>query len=254
MNVLLTTATIVPPKGATALVVTDPKQRLLDYQGAFRLHISWLGTLFDRIVFAENSQSDVTSLKDIAAEAKVTDRVEFVSFNGLNYPPINGRGYGEFLLIDEAMKRSSQLAALGPSDIIWKLTGRYRVLNMPAMVASATKPFDLYLDLKDRSITGKRQAWSDLRLFAFTKPGYARFLKDAYVDLNESTKHRPPAVSMRHRMTPFLGDATFTPRFTREPLVDGIRGVDGQNYWALRNRWKYVVRSATRAWWPRLWI
>src|SRR4051794_13494247 len=95
-NVLLLTATVRPPAGMPALARTDSDARLNDYCRGLEHYIRLLGRCLDAIVFAENSASDLSRLRDLARAAKVEDRVEFVSFDGLDHPPAYGRGYGEF--------------------------------------------------------------------------------------------------------------------------------------------------------------
>ena len=64
-NVLLLTATVTPPAGVPSLQRTNPAQRLRDYEEALSFYLPLVGTTFDAIVFAENSASDITSLKQM---------------------------------------------------------------------------------------------------------------------------------------------------------------------------------------------
>jgi histone H3 len=104
---VLLTATITPPPGATHLARTDPKIRLGDYRKAFDFYCSALAAgVIDQLIFAENSQSDIRSLRDVTEKHGVTAKTEFISHPGLDYPPEYGRGYGEFMLVDRAMASS----------------------------------------------------------------------------------------------------------------------------------------------------
>ena len=98
--------------------------------------------------FFENSEADLSKLRQVAAKAGAQDRVEFLSFNGLDYPAKYGRGYGEFKLLDFAMNNSRILVSAKNSSILWKVTGRYRVLNIATMVRTAPSHFDLYCDTR----------------------------------------------------------------------------------------------------------
>ncbi|HEX5245081.1 MAG TPA: hypothetical protein VFW23_17615, partial [Tepidisphaeraceae bacterium] len=105
-RILLMTATIRPPAGARALKVRDPAVRLAEYDSALSFYCGLLGRGIDQIVFAENSEAELEPLRNRVAELGHFAGVEFLSFNGLDYPPQFGRGYGEFKLIDYAMAHS----------------------------------------------------------------------------------------------------------------------------------------------------
>ena len=135
-NVLLLTATVTPPIGMPLLARTDPVQRLQDYTQALRFYLPLLGSTFDSIVLAENSASDISSLRRLAVEKGAQERVEFLSFFGLDHPPSYGRGYGEFKLVDYAMRHSQ---FLNGDAYVWKCTGRYVVNSvLPANLHELT--------------------------------------------------------------------------------------------------------------------
>jgi hypothetical protein len=243
------TATITPPANARERVRDDPLLRLRDYEAALRFYVTLLGPGLDRIVFAENSSSDLSSLARICEEAGKRDAVEFISFYGLDYPPEYGRGYGEFRLLDYAMDHSTALGAFGPRDVIWKVTGRYIVRNLLDLFRTIPRSFDLYCDLRDRPMP-----WMDTRLFAVTRGGYDRLIRGTYSRLAESELRSSPEKEMRRHIGSLLPTGGIIPRFCTEPLVDGIRGNDGQNYARGKNLAKYMLRAAARKIAPFLWI
>src|ERR1700691_3034022 len=110
-NILLMTATITPPPGAILLSRANPKDRLNDYIAALQFYSGLSSKLFSAIVFVENSESDLTALRKIAETSSLP--IEFLSFNGLSYPPQWGRAYGEFHLFDYAMDNSTTLKTMG---------------------------------------------------------------------------------------------------------------------------------------------
>ena len=97
-NVLLLTATITPPAGVPLLARTDPKARLQDYEKGLQFYLQFINKGIDAIVFAENSNSDVSTLKNIVTQSGLQDAVEFLVFGGLDYPPSYGRAYGNLNL------------------------------------------------------------------------------------------------------------------------------------------------------------
>jgi hypothetical protein len=93
-NYLLLTATVTPPPNVPELARTDPAERMGDYVQAMGFYTGLIGPVFDKIVFAENSASDLEPVRDAVEASGVSDRVEFVSCHGLDYPAEYGRGYG----------------------------------------------------------------------------------------------------------------------------------------------------------------
>jgi hypothetical protein len=105
-NILLMTATITPPDHVPFLQRIDPHVRLQDYEKALKFYLSLMNRCIDSIIFAENSNSDVSVLQAIVDQAGVNEQVEFIVFDGLDYPPSYSRAYGEFKLIDYVMNNS----------------------------------------------------------------------------------------------------------------------------------------------------
>lgn len=245
--ILIMTATITPPPDAPHLLRTDPSLRVQDYRAALRFYMPLLGRLFDSIVFVDNSCSDLTALAD--SLEGVRDRVALVTFAGLNYPSRYGRAYGEFKLLDYAMANIPQLRDAEPHTRFWKVTGRYRVTNLPTVVENAPRSFCLYFDLKRYP-----NPWFDSRLMAWTSAGYRMFLQGIYEHLREDLFQRPSEVWLYLAVQPFLGTEGVIPRFTHVPRIEGIRGHDNRNYSSGLNVVKYFVRSAARRVFPKLWI
>src|SRR6185436_3153008 len=77
---LVMTATITPPPDAPGLTRTDPQLRHDDYQIALTHYCALLGDCLDGIVFAENSGSDLTDLRRLAAES-TAGPVEFLALD-----------------------------------------------------------------------------------------------------------------------------------------------------------------------------
>ncbi|MER3523375.1 MAG: hypothetical protein C4326_04740 [Ignavibacteria bacterium] len=245
--VLIMTATITPPSDAPHLLRSDPLLRLQDYRAALQFYVSLLDRLFDRIVFVDNSCSDLTSLAD--AIAGVRGRVELVTFAGLDHPSHYGRAFGEFKLLDYAMANIPSLRDAEPHTTFWKITGRYRVTNLTTIIEHAPRPFALYFDLKRYPIP-----WFDTRLMAWTSAGYRLILQGIYEHLREDLFHSPSEEWLYKAVQPFLRIEGVVPRFTRVPRIEGIRGHDNQSYSGGWNFLKYLLRSAARRVFPPLWI
>lgn len=83
------------------------------------------------------------------------------------------------------MTQSQQSATSTQGAIIWKITGRYVVKNLPSIIARAPKRFDAYVDMKNRPLR-----WMDMRLMAWTTTVYDRIFHGVVDDLG--------ATFMRH--------------------------------------------------------
>ncbi len=246
---LLLTATITPPPNARALVRVDPELRLLDYLWALEYYLKLPDEVIRRVVFVENSASDLGRLREVAGRYPGKE-VEFVSFFGLDYPPEYGRGFGEFKLLDHAIENSSTLAKLGPEDHVWKGTGRLRLLNFATMIRSAPAHYDIYCDLRNWPMP-----WMELRFFSFTVEGYRRHLMGIYQDVREDLKFGAAEWIMRQVITAKIGDPAIVPRFRRQPLVEGIQGSYNTNYaHGYKNKAKHAFRVAMRRVMPRVWV
>ena len=83
-HILLMTATITP-HNAPNLVRTDPVARLKDYEAALRFYLDLIDCPLYGIVFVENSDSDVTTLRKLVANRGLADRVEFLCNYGVHH-------------------------------------------------------------------------------------------------------------------------------------------------------------------------
>jgi hypothetical protein len=243
-HILLMTATILP-KNAPDLARVDPAVRLLDYRHALAFYLSLIDRPLDGIVFVENSDSDVSTLRQLVAAQGLTDRVEFLCNYGSHMYSEKGRAYGEFKLLGYAMTTSLMVREAGDAGVVWKITGRYIVRNLRSIIARAPKEFDAYFDMKDRPMR-----WMDMRLMAWTAKGYERVFR-GLPDVSDSPLNEK---MMRDYLPKHAQSARLVQRFRNEPLVDGVRGYDNQNYSKGKNRVKFYVRCVGRVLAPWYWI
>jgi hypothetical protein len=220
-NILLLTATITPPPNAAHLARTDPALRLQDYERALDQHLAELGRgVIDRLVFAENSASDVSSLIARADAVGLRDKTEFLVFDGLGYPPEYGRAYGEMRLVDHTMQHSKIIAAEDvAATMIWKLTGRYVVRNLEAIVARRPAAVDLYCNMRNYP-----RRWVDMYLMAWTRRGYEAFLREVAEQIRVGTPERPYGGSPEELLRDLLErphpGVRLAPRFNVTPIID----------------------------------
>jgi hypothetical protein len=175
--------------------------------------------------------------------------VEFVSFPGLDHPPQYGRAYGEFKLIDHVMAHS-RLIREAPTAKVWKITGRYRIVNLRQLIRRAPRHYDLYCNIRNWP-----SRWVDLGLIAWSAAGYDATLRGVYPELREDLLvDHAPEVRMRSLIDRLDGRARIVRRYTVEPRIDGIRGWDGRPYAHGLNGVKFHVRRVARRVAPWIWI
>jgi len=237
-NILLMTATVTP-RDSPELARVDPAMRLQDYAQALRFYLPQLATVIDGIVFVENSDSDVSALRDLASASGFGDRVEFIANYGVHSYPGHDRSLGEFKILERAMDYSRLIADAGADAVIWKVTGRYQVINLREMVVTAPRKFDLYCDLRQRP-----KDWADLRFMGWTRHGFARVLDKAAERLGQDP--REPVMYGHIKAHAGDADVRIVTRYRREPLIEGVRGWDNRHYSRGGALLKYYVRAATR--------
>jgi hypothetical protein len=247
-HILLLTATITPLQGINNLSYTDPARRLRDYELALEYYLR-IRRAGERIVFCENSGSDLSTLEDIARRMNAGHAIEFLSFEGNDFPPTYGRGYGEFKMVEHAMTASRTIQSTRDDDVIWKITGRYIVENLHAIIDTRPKNSALYCNYRDHP----KKGWMDLYLMAWTRASYRQYLSQVYMKLIDDPDGRP--VTAEHLMREHLTETRFAGpyRFRKTPKLIGIRGADGAGY-HLRGRGKYLLRNVMSIVAPWLWM
>jgi hypothetical protein len=248
-QILLLTATINPLRGIDNLRHIDPDARLREYAKALAFYLSQMKAN-ERLVFCENSGSDLSELQKVVAEHGAQERVEFLSFFGNDFPPSNGRGYGEFKLIQYAMENSRFIRHSSPTETaIWKITGRYIVSNLRYIIDSAPGDFKVYCNYRDYP----KKGWMDLYLVAWTPEGWNHYLDQVYHELIDSPDGLVVAEHMvRRRLDArgFKGPC----RLRATPELVGVRGADAKGYHSGKNRYKFMLRKTLRVVTPWLWI
>ena len=133
-----------------------------------------------------------------------------------------------------------------PHDtIFWKVTGRYKLKNLCRMVRTRPAEAEFYMDL--RNARGAR--WADMRVFSWTKSGYASMLTGAAPLLREDLRGSRPGEEaaydvVRDRMR--SGTTIVCTCFRTEPDLDGVRAFDNRNWSAGRQRLVSRIRQAQR--------
>jgi hypothetical protein len=245
--VLLMTATIQPPADAVNLVRRDVALRMEDYRGALKYYIALLERgVLSHIVFAENSNVDIAPLREITGRCRSPERVEFIQFDGLDHPGAYGRAYGEFKLMDHAMRNSEVIAGLAALDEVWKVTGRYIVTNLAELLAR--RRGNPVLRVHCRDYPGP---WADMYLMSWQPRFYAEHIQGLYHRLNEQETGVSERV-FRRVVEGWAADHDVAQRLKPVPELRGVRGFDGTDYGEARL--KRQIRRAVQTVAPWLWI
>ena len=168
---LLLTATIQVKNDMVFTARKDTISRLQDYKQALTL---WLAhPEVQSLVLVENSGSDLSELREIASRTP-EKTVEFLSFTAPPFDGALGKGYGEMICLEHALKHS-RLLARSPQFI--KATGRYYLANASRFLryVQAQSQTDVICDLL------LNLTWADSRVFA----GSTDFLRTLLFPLRE---------------------------------------------------------------------
>jgi hypothetical protein len=245
----LMTATITPPAGA--VVRANPLDRMNDYLESLKFYLSVPGHLIDRILFIDNSASDISPLAELAAGIQHDKIVEIISFDGNDHPPAYGKTYGEFKLIDFGLANTTLLKE---QDIFWKVTGRLRFRNIGEMIAALPPAYDVACDLHNLPLVGTGRLignrYMDLRTFSCTVRAYNLLFRKTYEPLTWRFDWR-----FLYRV---VDDARYKlniiPRFPIQPELEGISGRHNRAYDSGIQGTKGRLRTVLRRFAPWLWI
>jgi hypothetical protein len=249
---VLLTATITPPAGVPALARSEPADRLDDYERALAFYLGLPASVVDRVVFAENSASDLERLEHLVERHGDGKEVELLSFYGLDYPVEHGRGVGETKLIGTALERSRLFAELGDEDLFWKVTGRLRFTNLERLIASTPASCSLYADFRRYP-----RPWIDTRVFACTPNAFRSLLLPRLDLMRQDELDRQGYSAPEERLfKELLAERTrwrIVPRLRVEPRIEGYSGFDEDYARPTRRLWS-SVRAVSRRLFPGLWI
>lgn len=248
---LFLTATITPPAGVPQLARLDPDQRRRDYLDALAFYLGPGAVGFERIYFVENSGADLSEFDALIAKHGMSAKARAVSLFGLDYPPAYGRGYGEFKLLHEFHSKVAPFDQIGAADRFWKVTGRYKIRNLAAVIAGAKWGEDLYCHLRNRP-----RRWADLYVLGYTRVGHAKLMEGIYTRFREDVTGLASELLFRTIVDDLMNlkSLNVAPRLAQTPEVDGIRGADNTNYLSADNLWKLRARKLANRLLPFVWI
>lgn len=263
-STLIMTATIQPPLNAPELQRCDPELRLEDYLKSLDFYLDIDKKYIDKIIFAENSGSDLSRLKQLV-QKKANKQVEFISFVS-QCDPLLGKGYSELNILDKATTESELIME---NDFIWKVTGRLRVINLEKIIANAPANYDCYCDLRNLPVhflklvkdgwvwNGFR--WMDTRIFSCSVKGYKKYILNKNEQMTKPYNH---PLGNSYMIENFLFEIFYqaykdgdniVPRFKVQPIIEGVRGQSNRSYQTFQDICKMNLRRVSRKVLPFVW-
>ncbi|MNY15793.1 hypothetical protein D3C86_1490220 [compost metagenome] len=165
-------------------------------------------------------------------------RLEVLTFNGNNYDRRLGKGYGEAIILEYALGHSDIIRS---SDLIMKITGRHKVINVMSIVRQAynVDKLDILADLR------MMLSYADSRCFI----GSIAFFEEMIAskeDINDAAN-----VNFEHVLLNVIHSRMnkgfrfdLSRYFIRYSGMSGTNGLsfrDGWFYWFFKNL-KYMLR------------
>ncbi len=137
-TVLLLTAAI-DPGNVYGMKRVDKSNRLEDYKNSLKLWLTRQDSI-KKIVFCENTNSDLSEIQKIINSHKDDKEVELLSFYGQNFDMSKGKGYGEGISIKYSLQHSKFLKEC---RYFLKATGRLYIKNIEEIINNLSVDCDI---------------------------------------------------------------------------------------------------------------
>lgn len=248
MALLVMTATIRPPSNAPQLTRTDAEARLADYRRGLQHNLALLRKrVVSGIVFVDNSAYGTERLEDIVAGAEdLRGRIELISYDARLGEMQQSRFAGECKLLAHAFDSSALIR--GSDDAhVWKVTGRYVVRNLGAIIAADYGRADLIVHCRNRP-----KRFVDFGVAGFARTRAAEIM--GRVLASPHLEYRDEAVIREGVDGAMFADLQVARRFAEIPDFSGVRGSDSASYDGSLYRMKYLARVTANRVFPQLWI
>jgi hypothetical protein len=214
MNICLLLTASISPLNVAYLERTNPNARKQDYYEALRFYIN---NTSHKIVFVENTNSDIQALKAIDNHG----RVEFLQFDARNESSKYGKGYGEMLILKYCMDNS---CLIKNTDWIFKITGRLVLKNVVKIIDSnlSRKEVDIFADLKGNLF------YSDSRCFMFKKD----FFSYLYTNISLINDHirRDFEQILGKSILEYVVNGNKWQPLSHYPIFKGVSATDNRQY------------------------
>lgn len=221
-------------KGISLMERSAVELRLADYQLALA---RWLDDPWVRnLIVVENSGYPLDALEAQVAAHKSGKTVEFLSFDGQDFPRQLGKGFGETRALTHVAMHSRVLASAGR---FMKVNGRYYVPNVARVLSGMTAQTAVYFNIN------KSMTFADSRVFG----GDVDFLN--YVCREGRSCDDSNGVWLEHALARAglraIADGKPWAFITTMPKIAGISGTENKPYVEpLLRRWKWGRANALK--------
>lgn len=240
-------------------------QRVNMYQSTLRYYSQTIGKKLP-IIFLENSDYDLSVLKNEFSDLLDIEFIQFRPDSGLPFDNSKGKGFNEYLMIGCGVEKSKKIKSC---THFLKITGRYPMLNIVAICEEIERYCDdiaFMCDIKETNIFrllgyNNDGHWGDSRFWTANIDYYKEKLIDCYKWMDDSVGRYAEEyiykLSVANR-----NDPTFIFRFKHQVRFDGFSGAvtdaklakGNYSYNSPLARIKYYIRSILRRIFPNLWI
>jgi len=214
-NVVILLTGAINVEGVKYVKRYNTRDRINDYRKSLS---EWLKYTNLKIVFVENTNYPKNKLFE---NVSMYSNLEYLTYDGRHFAQERGKGYGEFNIIEYAIKNSTFIRN---SDIILKCTGRYKIAYAKKLVE--------HLQLSDSLLIGnynKKLTFIDTRVIAFT-PSFFKLYLSKYKNLINDEKGfylEHAFASAGHEM--LINNNKWEP-LPFPLLIDGISGTSNKHH------------------------
>ncbi len=219
-NFCLILGCTINPNRVQNLERKSPLIRLEDYKISLN---KWLqNKATDKIVIVENSGYDLSELKKIANEFKDFKKVEFLSTDTNNsFSPELGKGYGESLILKEAVNNSQLLKE---SHCFIHISGRYYIKNFENFLNEFIfSKADIFLNLSDNL------KYCSANIYAGNKDFLIKYLIPESEKVNDSKNYFFENCVAKAALKGIIDNFKFEIPETY-PIIEGIIGTNNKKY------------------------
>jgi hypothetical protein len=180
---LTMTACVDPSQGQYRLKRSDPSIRLQDYKTALRYWLNLPDKRVQDILFIENSNYPLDSLKEIAEqENPLKKHVEFISLDCNWYPQGGHYGYAELRMLDLGLQQSK---LRNSTTHMIKVSGRFKFPALSKLLDRLPDEFDAVADTRAWQTLRRRHVRPNVttQIILFSHDLYKTHLQECYHEL-----------------------------------------------------------------------
>lgn len=227
--VLILTGTINPSNNIHELKIKNSEQRFKQYYESIDFFVK--SGVFKKIIFCDNSNTDINSFKKLLQEASSYDvNLELLSFKG-NKKAVEelGKGYGEGEIMQYIMHNSK---IINEEKYIIKITGRLKIDNIKKIVKKIDEE-KIYFNISQ----GNKVKIVDTRFYGMPKKIFEKYFLKEYVKIKDDKhfylEHLYTEIILKNKLKTF--------NFNKYPRIVGISGSTGVTY--SYSRWKSHIKD-----------